>query len=261
NSENDVNVLLATVASNRLQKMHERRAWHVKLGEHFAAFLVHLRTSINLRMVISDVGGQLLCVRPVQLTRCGDIIIRVQFEGFFLVGVREIGESLPVFGRERLLAKRHRAVVRYGTISGSYAAAQKTLRFRVGHVLEVAIERTVAYALFEGRDKILQIDDFDNALDLLPQSEAQLNGCDYAEESIAADGQSKELGIFAATTRPQRAVRVHEDKRFYVRDYRFEAQTSTVCVRGERAANAQLIGSGLFLEDAPLSLFAFLLCY
>jgi hypothetical protein len=49
----------------------------------------------------------------------------------------------------------------------------------------------------------------------------------------------------------QNSLRVHEGERLDVRHERLEAKAAAVDVGGQRAANRQAVGAGLFLDDPP----------
>ena len=86
--------------------------------------------------------------------------------------------------------------------------------------------------------------------DARPQLE--LDACDHAEETIAADGQPKQIGVLGPRTREHVAVGVNEIKSVDLIDDRFERQAAAMAIAGQRAADAQAIGASLLLINAPL---------
>ena len=76
---------------------------------------------------------------------------------------------------------------------------------------------------------------------------------DDAEQPVAADRQTKQLGVLGAAARARFASRVDEHERFHVGDERLHRQPAAVDVGRQRAADRQAIGARLLLRDAPLA--------
>src|SRR5439155_26440759 len=96
-----------------------------------------------------------------------------------------------------------------------------------------------------------EVDHFDDALDLASRCQSKRDGGDEAEQAVAADGQAEELAIFTATAYAHVAVGIDEGERLHVLDDRLEREPASVHVRREGAADAQAVGTRLFLHDRP----------
>src|SRR5204863_534160 len=77
-------------------------------------------------------------------------------------------------------------------------------------VLKVAIGEAGTNARIESGWCCIEVDHFDDALDLPPRRQSKRDGADEPEQAVAADGQAKELRIVTATARVNVAAGVDQ---------------------------------------------------
>jgi hypothetical protein len=112
--------------------------------------------------------------------------------------------------------------------------------------------------LGEHRGEIVNIDDLDDSFNLMTWREPQPN-VDYGpEQSVSADGRTKYFGVLSPAAPAHHAVRPHNRECDDVTNEWRECKPSPVHVRRKRAADAQLVGSGLFLNECPWLLLVYL---
>jgi hypothetical protein len=86
---------------------------------------------------------------------------------------------------------------------------------------------------------------------LLARTEAQFYRRDDAEQAVTADSESEQLGVFRPAAGPGRALGVDQDEGLHIGDHGLQGQAPAVNVGGQRTAEAEPIGAGLLLADAP----------
>jgi hypothetical protein len=208
--------------------------------------------SIDLRVVVVDVGGGELRVGPVDLPRRREVAAAVDLERAPLVRVGVEGEPRPVLGPEARRVRGDRRARIDGPVAGEHAVSKEALARGVGRELEVAVEIPVLDPPREAFGDVVDLAHLDDTLDLLAPPEPQPNGRDDAEQPVAADRETEELGVLVARAPKDVAARVDEREGLDVPDDRPEPEPASVHVRRERAAEAELVGAGLLLNDAPL---------
>ena len=149
----------------------------------------------------------------------------------------------------RIRGERRRGID--GPVAGEHAAAQEAVARVVGGELEVAVEVAVANPLLEALADIGRVAERDDALHLDARAQPQLHARDHAEEAIPANRQPEQLRVLAARAGADGACRVEQVEGLHLIDDRLEAQAPAVRVARQRAAEAQAVGAGLLLDDAP----------
>ena len=86
-------------------------------------------------------------------------------------------------------------------------------------------------------------------LDARPQPE--LHAGDDPEKTVAADRQPEELRVLVARAGADLAGVVEDVERLHLIDDGLERQAASVRVARQRASQAQPVGAGLLLDDAP----------
>src|SRR5688572_13829780 len=81
--------------------------------------------------------------------------------------------------------------------------------------------------------------------------EAEPNGDDHAEETVSADRGPKHLRVLASAAPACFTIGPYNSERRNVSDERSQVESAAVHIRGERAADAQLVGAGLLLDECP----------
>jgi hypothetical protein len=138
-----------------------------------------------------------------------------------------------------------------GGVTGEDAPFEEVFGCGIDGELEIAEEESVGDALVEGGHEVIGVDDADDALEFGASHEAEGDGGDDAEEAVSTDGELEEIGIFRAAAGEEFAAGVDDAEGLDVVDDRFEGEAAAVNVGTEGAAEAEVIGAGLFLDDPP----------
>ena len=115
-------------------------------------------------------------------------------------------QPLPVVVDELLLSVGHRRRAIDRLVAREDAAPQEVVGRLIDGELEIAEEEAVRDPLVEGRGQFVDGPHFDEALNLLPGHQAKLHRRDRAEQTVAADRELEQLGVFAAAARAAIAV-------------------------------------------------------
>ena len=126
----------------------QRAARHVDLGDHLGASLAPAQATVQVPVVVVEVDAELLGVGPVDLSRRGEVVLRVPPEkprSCRRERDTPAAASLPATARAD--SSRHRADGRriervHALIAGEHARAQERVVRGVGRELEIA-ERAV----------------------------------------------------------------------------------------------------------------------
>src|ERR687891_1630678 len=187
NAKDDVYLSFPAIEAHLSQPTRQFFSRHVKLANHLTRLVGGAQPLVQIRMIVVDVGTQLVRVRPVKLAGSGSIVIRILFKHPPLIDVRQIEQPLPSLDRQLFLDLRNDPIIQDGTIARDYPAPQKSGRIGIAHVLKIPIERSVGYPLLKHRDQVLQIKHLNNPFQLSSGSQAQSHRRNRSEQAISAD--------------------------------------------------------------------------
>ncbi len=167
--------------------------------------------------------------------------------------MREVDEIAPILGRQRLLSLRYRRARIHRSVTRQHALAEQRIGLEVGRVLKISIEETISNPLFEKVHDFAHVDDRHHALDLPSRTQLEAYGGRDPKQSVTANHEAKELRVFLAATSMQLALGVHQGKRLHFANDRLVDESPPVRVGRQRSSDAETVGPGLLLDDAPWS--------
>ncbi len=176
-------------------------------------------------------------------------MLRVLRERRRFIPVGQFQQQEPVIPREVLDLIVHGRVVRRRPIARHHAVPQERVVARVDRVLEVAVDAPVGHPAIDGVDRVVDIDDVDQALQLQPRAEPQGHVHDHAEETVAADDQAEQLRLFVPRALDDLAVGVDQGEALDILADWPHHQAPPVGVAGHGAAESEGVGPGLLLPD------------
>src|SRR5882757_10895681 len=139
-------------------------------------------------------------------------------------------------------------------VTGKNAPAQEAFPIAVGGKLKITVLIAISDATFNGIGYVFQVAYFDDPAYLNPVAQAQLYRGDDAEQSIAADGETKQLRIILAVAVVKLAFMVQDCEGLHVAYDGLLRERPPVNIGSQRAAQRELVGAGLFLHNGPLLL-------
>src|SRR5579859_7633828 len=141
-------------------------------------------------MIIRLVGSGKLPVVVVDLSRCGEVALRVEIESQLLVRVRVLGQPGPVRGVKPSWILSERSGFIHGLIARRHAPPKEAVASAVGGKLIITVKIAIADSLGKSSGDIVKIRDLDHAAYLDPRSQPETDGRDHTQESVAADCQT-----------------------------------------------------------------------
>jgi len=106
-------------------------------------------------------------------------------------------------------------------------------------------------SLVEEVGQVVDVRDGDSPLDLAALLKAQRDRGDRAEQAVAADRQRKQAGVHGPAAHLESARGIDDGEGVDVGHEGAKAEAATVDVGRQRAAERQVVGARLLLDDAP----------
>lgn len=226
----------ATVTKSLCRRFHEGAemlARDIKLADHLTRWSGRAALAVEFAVVIVQVDAELMGVRPVEGLMGAQVEIRINTKNLRPVMVGEVDQFLPICRVELLAGIWHWGGGIDRAVAGEDAALKEARRSLIDRKLEVTIETAGCDAFFECRDQLVDVGDFDKALELLTGSESEKHGGDHAEAAVATDGETEELIVITTAATVPNPVAVDQGEGFDVVDERSHFESAAVDVGGE----------------------------
>ena len=202
-------------------------------------------------MVVVDVAGQLVGVRPVDLARGREVVRRVRSKAAALVGVREVEQPRQSRSREPAGRRRRAGVLDRRAVAGEDAAAEEVVGGVVDRELEVAVQESVRDPLVERRRAASTSRTSTTRSTLRRGTQANAPVDDHSRRGRSRRSRAGRAPVLSRlhVMDPRHPTRVNDSTSAIIgfiavpRPWTFAASAPPI---------AEPIGAGLLLDDAPL---------
>src|ERR1700687_3329900 len=246
-----IRLVFEEVRANIREETDESIARDVNLGDHLGSARVFAESRAEGLVVVRYVGAHLMVVGVVVLAGRRQVVARVRLECAGAIYVGEQDELAPVLRSEPSAVGRHRRRVVHRAIAREDSFSQESVGIELRRKLEIAVLVAGGDAPVEHCREIGDVNYFDGPLDFVARRQPQPHVDHRAEHSVSSDGRAKQFGIFRSAAAAHSTVGPNDRKCDDVANEWWEPQSAPVHVRRERAADAELVSSGLLLNECP----------
>ena len=167
-------------------------------------------------------------------------------------------EAGPILGVEARRIGCERRIRRYGPVTSKHALTQEAVTTGIRGKLEIAVQVAGADPFLETIRNVGDVGQHDDSLNLDSRPQFQANSGDDAEQPVAPDSETEEVGVLLPRARANLTQMVDQLKRLHLLDDRFQCQPAAMSVAGQRSTETEPVRAGLLLIDSPLPLMSFL---